>query len=141
MKKMIGLAALVLVIAACSSGGGQLTVEGYAKWCGEVWERDGEANPEATSGQAAELFAEMVSDLRSVTPPSELEDYHKSGIRMVEAMEALAKSQPSDEQFNPWLLIALLPLGEEHDAALEALDPEVRAQLVATGCADEEEED
>lgn len=142
MKQLIGLLLLSIGLLGCSSGSDQLTVAEYAEWCGREEQQSARANDsEGTYGELTIAMRTVLDEARSVVPPPELTDYHAKSVEVAEAFTALVSVQPADEKFNPWIVLPLIGLGEEQEEIEDALPEDVRAQLVARGCINEDMEE
>ena len=112
---------------------GSLTsVDEYAAACAEY---AGDDIPEdATNGEVAAEMARSIQVMEGIDPPPELTDLHASVLAFAAAIKDIADAQPQDEVGNPFAYVIVLPRLGEIEAALDALDPEVRARLATFGC-------
>ncbi len=114
-----------------------MTVEEYAKFCGELRGSDPK-----TWGDVEAILGEMLAAYREATPPPVLDAYHESRVTVFYAMFGFAQKQDSSGEYDELaffsdssvFLIAMSMAGE-----LESLPQDVRNELVAAGCEDEDE--
>ena len=114
-----------------------MTVEEYAKFCGELRGTDPK-----TWGDVEAILSEMLAAYREVTPPPVLDEYHESRVTIFYAMYGFAQKQDSSGEYDELaffsdsgvFLIAMSMAGE-----LESLPQDVRNELIAAGCEDEDE--
>ncbi len=89
---------------------------------------------DATNGEVAAEMARSIQVMASIDPPPELTDLHESVLAYAAAIKDIADTQPQDEAANLFAYVIVLPRLGEIEAALDALDPEVRARLATFGC-------
>ena len=114
-----------------------MTVEEYAKFCGELRGADPK-----TWGDVEAILGEMLAAYREATPPPVLDAYHESRVTVFYAMYGFAQKQGSSGEYDELaffsdssvFLIAMSMAGE-----LESLPQDVRNELIAAGCEDEDE--
>ena len=114
-----------------------MTVEEYAKFCGELRGADPQ-----TWGDVEAILGEMLAAYREATPPPVLDAYHESRVTVFYAMYGFAQKQGSSGEYDELaffsdssvFLIAMSMAGE-----LESLPQDVRNELIAAGCEDEDE--
>ena len=114
-----------------------MTVEEYAKFCGELRGADPK-----TWGDVEAILGEMLAAYREATPPPVLDAYHESRVTVFYAMYGFAQKQGSSGEYDDLaffsdssvFLIAMSMAGE-----LESLPQDVRNELIAAGCEDEDE--
>ena len=114
-----------------------MTVEEYAKFCGELRGADPK-----TWGDVEAILGEMLAAYREATPPPVLDAYHESRVTVFYAMYGFAQKQGSSGEYDELaffsdssvFLIVMSMAGE-----LESLPQDVRNELIAAGCEDEDE--
>ena len=114
-----------------------MTVEEYAKFCGELRGADPK-----TWGDVEAILGERLAAYREATPPPVLDAYHESAVTVLYAMYGFAQKQDSSGEFDELaffsdssvFLFAISMVGE-----LESLPQDVRNELIAAGCEDEDE--
>ena len=112
-----------------------MTVEEYAKFCGELRGADPK-----TWGDAEARLGEMLAAYREATPPPVLDAYHESRVTVFYVMYGFAQKQDSSGEYDGLaflsdssvFLIAMSMAGK-----LESLPQDVRNELIAAGCEDE----
>ena len=107
-------------------------VDEYAAACAQYVE--GEIAEDATNGEVAAEMALSIEFMESIDPPPELADLHRTILGYGKAIRGIAQVLPQDEVANPFAFLVVLPQLEEIEAAMDDLDPEVRARLAAFGC-------
>ena len=107
-------------------------VDEYAAACAQYVE--GEIAEDATNGEVAAEMALSIEFMESIDPPPELADLHRTILGYGKSIHGIAQVLPQDEVANPFAFLVVLPQLEEIEAAMDDLDPEVRARLAAFGC-------
>ena len=118
-------------------GRSTMTLDEYVSQCALY--ADDEIPEDATSGEASEELARSIELMEAINPPPEVADYHNETLSYGKALKSLLDAQPEDEQPNLLSLLVLVPQGLAVEDAMNNLDPEVRRQLAAVGCASEGE--
>ena len=80
--------------------------------------------------------------MKSIEPPPELSELHQAQVGLFTSLATLAYGKPADDPLNLFELVipafAALPALQ---AAEANLDPQVRQQLIDSGCLDSEGEE
>ena len=134
-----GAMALVLIMAtlsiACQKAE-PLTLEEYARWCGQV-EEEVEVEEADNWGGTVDAAEVGIKEYGSVVPPKELKAFHGLRRSALQSMRDFAKEQNPNEPVNvfafigsPGLIAAGMAIGVEE----EKLSTQVRKTLDKTGC-------
>lgn len=129
---LVGLVSLI----ACSSGE-RLTVEQYAEFCaGGVASVTDLIEPDrVTWGDLARLGERSGEQLRSVSPPEALADFHRASLKAVDHVSDTAADQPPDQPANPLAFgFEAIRIATQLRRAIEALPIDVRRVLDESGC-------
>lgn len=136
---------LAILATACTSS---LSVEEYARWCAglSAGVRAGVVgdfvfqSPGSTSETISRLDA-IINEYQKVDPPEVLSQYHTTAIDLAEDLKFYFETLEQDSDTNPFGLLGALSLpAARHQAAENALPPDVRQSLEEAGC-DSDQED
>ena len=116
-----------------------MTVEGYAKWCGGLALGEGEPK---TWGDVIPRTTAVLAAHGEVRVPAVLSSYHEARVTVFYLMNNFAQEQDSSDEYDPnaflgdtsIFLTAMSMAGE-----FASLPHDVRNELIATGCEDEDE--
>ena len=114
-----------------------MTVEEYAKFCGELRGADPK-----TWGDVEAILGEMLAAYREATPPPVLDAYHESRVTVFYAMYGFAQKQGSSGEYDELAFFSdssVFLIAMSMAAELESLPQDVRNELIAAGCEDEDE--
>ncbi len=116
---------------------GALSVEEYAKTCGETL-ADAEQllSEDLTWGEAAALLGSALDDMRSVEPPPVLRDHHDTTVAAIAGLKRRVDRLDPEGTVNVLqILLPALTFIRQIEEAGDALPPDVRATLDVAGCA------
>ena len=115
-------------------------VREYAEWCGEhIRERDKELSKALTMGDLSKVLKDSHADLKDREPPPEIQEYHQQQLQALAAMYAMAEEEP-DQPAGLLFIVEMLtgPWALSETGSLGSLPPEVKQELLDSGCLDEE---
>ena len=113
------------------------TIDEYAVACAAYVE--GEIPEDATNGEISAAMAHSIGFMESINPPPELADLHGAIFAYATDIKFIADAQPPDEVASPFPFLVVLPKLADIEAAMDDLDPGVRARLAALGCLSDED--
>ena len=122
---------------------GELSVEEYARWCGNATQQLAVQVGEPYEGYKVRV-AELTREVNDITSPAELEELHELHKQEIETEYERIKNKPDDEEFDPFelandpeLLRWVLEFTDKKRTALNALPQTTQNTLLQSGCIDQ----
>ena len=117
-----------------------MSLDDYIAWC------SGREEPEfddqnATYEEASIFYGELIEEVKSVSPPAEVADWHNKALVGWETVKKTFDAEPADAIADPLILFAdseVMSRFEEVGDALNDMSASARERLASAGCLGDE---
>ena len=129
----------MLYLSACAGNDRNLSVEEYAEWCADVgsYYVSVAYRNAGTWREAVSIYDDLIEQYQKVDPLESLSRYHNFQLAILTGFKSYIETLDLDADVDPWELVSTAQrLAPQSRSAGNALLPDVRAKLEATGCLD-----
>ena len=117
-----------------------MSLDDYIAWCSDREEPEFD-DQNATYEEASIFYGELIEEVKSVSPPAEVADWHNKALVGWETVKKTFDAEPADAIADPLILFAdseVMSRFEEVGDALNDMSASARERLASAGCLGDE---
>ena len=117
-----------------------MSLDDYIAWCSDRGEPEFD-DQNATYEEASIFYGELIEEVKSVSPPAEVADWHNKALVGWETVKKTFDAEPADAIADPLILFAdseVMSRFEEVGDALNDMSASARERLASAGCLGDE---
>ena len=117
-----------------------MSLDDYIAWCSDRGEPEFD-DQNATYEEASIFYGELIEEVKSVSPPAEVADWHNKALVGWETVKKAFDAEPADAIADPLILFAdseVMSRFEEVGDALNDMSASARERLASAGCLGDE---